>query len=352
MSSLPRYRSRRARLPRAKFFGYYGQYPYTDKPAAELDEEIQPIPQRPIRRLRTGQTGTVSFSLANNLEMKVKSDNDSIGEKKISLIENLNIRESYNFAADSLRWSDLSTSILLRLTKGFNLNLSATWDLYTYGLNAVGTPVSLTNSESHRAKGLDDLMRTGTSFSYTFNNDTFKQEKKTTNRKRQQRSGGFLQRRRCRNATDATRKNGDNSTDISPDGYAKWSGSLEPYLQLLRKLRLRAFNKQKMEFDGKITQNLSLSGNLRPTPTWNFSFSASYNFDQEAGIYELQHIARPALLHHACKLCTRRPLQELQLPYSRQIVHAQRLKSTTSARTAVQRHRLVLIFSEKTRAQV
>ena len=29
-----------------------------------------------------GKQGTVSFNLANNLEMKVKSSNDSIGEKK------------------------------------------------------------------------------------------------------------------------------------------------------------------------------------------------------------------------------------------------------------------------------
>lgn len=124
-----------------------------------------------------GKSGTVSFSLANNLEMKVKSDKDSIGEKKISLIENLNIQESYNFAADSLRWSDLSTSILLRLTKGFNLNLSATWDLYTYGLTPSGTPVKLDKLRIASGKGLGRLMRTGTSFSYTFNNDTFKKKK-------------------------------------------------------------------------------------------------------------------------------------------------------------------------------
>ena len=49
-----------------------------------------------------GRSGVVSVSLANNLEMKVKSDNDSSGVKKISLIENFTISQSYNFAADSL----------------------------------------------------------------------------------------------------------------------------------------------------------------------------------------------------------------------------------------------------------
>ena len=70
--------------------------------------------------------------------MKVKSDNDSIGEKKVSLIENLSIMQSYNFAADSLNWSNITTSILLRLVKNFNLNLSAVWDVYTYQLNSAG----------------------------------------------------------------------------------------------------------------------------------------------------------------------------------------------------------------------
>lgn len=57
------------------------------------------------------------MSLSNNVEMKVKSDQDSTGVKKISLIENFTISQSYNFAADSLRWSNVNTSLSLRLVK-------------------------------------------------------------------------------------------------------------------------------------------------------------------------------------------------------------------------------------------
>ncbi len=121
-----------------------------------------------------GKTGAISISLANNLEMKVKSDKDSIGEKKISLIENLSLSQSYNFAADSMRWSNLNTSIMLRLVKNFNLNLSATWDVYTYALNSAGNPVRVNKLRISQGKGWGKLSSTGTSFSYTFNNDTFK----------------------------------------------------------------------------------------------------------------------------------------------------------------------------------
>ena len=106
--------------------------------------------------------------------MKVRDDNDSIGERKISLIENLTLSQSYNFAADSMRWSNLNTSVMLRLMKNFNLNLSATWDVYTYALNSSGTPVRVNKLRLSEGKGWGKLMSTGTSFSYTFNNDTFK----------------------------------------------------------------------------------------------------------------------------------------------------------------------------------
>lgn len=38
-----------------------------------------------------GKQGMVSFSLDNNLEMKIKSDRDTTGERRISLIEKLSL---------------------------------------------------------------------------------------------------------------------------------------------------------------------------------------------------------------------------------------------------------------------
>ncbi len=223
--------------------------------------------------------------------MKVKSDNDSIGEKKISLIENLNITESYNFAADSLRWSDLTTSILLRLTKGFNLNLSATWDLYTYGLTPSGAPVKLDKLRISSGKGLGRLMRTGTSFSYTFNNDTFKRKNNNKNNSNDNTNQSGAEHDQALRDEEDDRNNGS-ATEINPDGYAKWSVPWSLTLNYSVNYGYGAFNKEKMEFDGKITQNLSFSGNIRPTPGWSFSFSASYNFDTHKLAYMNCNISR------------------------------------------------------------
>lgn len=269
------------------FFGYYGSY---ERPLADggmQKTKYSMFPNTIFGVPGQGKSGTVSFGLANNLEMKVKSDNDSIGEKKISLIENLNISESYNMAADSLNWSDLSTSILLRITKGFNLNLNATWDMYTYQLNSAGNPVRV-NIPRFKVGKAPRLMRTGTSFSYTFNNDTFKRKKKDTD----QNSDDPGNKSGAQNQRDIEDQSSGGDFDLSPDGYTKWEFPWSLSVNYSISYAYGTFNKKKMEYDSRITQNLSFSGNVRPTPNWNFSFSASYNFDTHKLAYMNCNISR------------------------------------------------------------
>ncbi|MDE6120921.1 MAG: LPS-assembly protein LptD, partial [Muribaculaceae bacterium] len=272
------------------FFGYYGNYSYVDSRGAQQVRKYSYFPNALFGVPSEGKSGSISLSLANNLEMKVKSDNDSIGEKKISLIENLNIQESYNFAADSLRWSDLETSILLRLTRDFNLNLSATWDVYTYALNSAGTPVKVNKTRLEAGKGIGRLMRTGTSFSYTINNDTFKRKNKKDDPEAEHGNRSGTQNDRDRNDRQDDFDSG--GVEMNPDGYARWQVPWNLTFNYSVNYGYGAFNYDKMEFDGRITQNLSVSGNIRPTPGWNFSVSASYNFDTHKIAYMNCNITR------------------------------------------------------------
>ena len=275
----------------SSFFGYYGSYSYVDSRGQEQIRRYSRFPNSLFGVPSEGMNGSISVSLSNNLEMKVKSDNDSIGEKKISLIENLNISQSYNMAADSLRFSDISTSIMLRLTKGFNLNLSATWDPYTYALNSAGTPVKVDRLRISCGKGIGRLMRTGTSFSYTFNNDTFKKKgdkKGDSNKDNENQSGA----ENDRNRNDRRHDHDEGAPEMNSDGYAAWKVPWSLTFNYSINYGYGAFNKQKMEFDGRITQNLSFSGNIQPTPNWNFSFSASYNFDTKKLAYMNCNISR------------------------------------------------------------
>lgn len=289
----------------SKFFGYYGSYEYPNAQGEMQTKTYSYFPNSLFGVPGQGRTGAVSISLANNLEMKVKSDNDSIGEKKISLIENLTLSQSYNFAADSMRWSNLNTSIMLRLVKNFNLNLSATWDVYTYALNAAGNPVRVNKLRISQGKGWGKLSSTGTSFSYTFNNDTFKKlfgkDKDENNNKKNDNKGNNSDSMNQNFADDTsdyqspTRKNSNKKNsgmEFDDDGYMKWSVPWNLTFNYSVNYGYGEFDYKKLEYKGKITQNLSFSGNIRPTANWNFGFSASYNFDTHKLAYMNCNISR------------------------------------------------------------
>jgi hypothetical protein len=280
------------------FFGYYGTYDRPNSDGTVQQVKYSRYPNSLYGVPSQGKTGSVSFSLANNLEMKMRSDNDSIGEKKVSLIENLTLSQSYNFAADSLNWSNLNTSILLRLTKNFNLNLSAVWDVYTYELNSAGNPVRVNKLRIANGKGFGRLSSTGTSFSYTFNNETFKKKDKGKDKDKDKNKGKDGEnseadeqsaRSRTRQGRDA---NDEGDGEFDSDGYQKWAFPWSLSVNYSIGYAYGTFNYDKMEYNSKITQNLSFSGTIRPTTNWNFGFSASYNFDTHRLSYMNCNVSR------------------------------------------------------------
>jgi hypothetical protein len=79
-----------------------------------------------------GREGSIRLGIGNNIEMKVKSAEDTV-ERKVMLLNNLSIGTSYNIVADSFKLSAVAlaanTSILNNL---INLNLTASLDPYSY----------------------------------------------------------------------------------------------------------------------------------------------------------------------------------------------------------------------------
>lgn len=268
-------------------WGIYNYYYYTDQAGNQQRRDYSYFSHGIFNVPGRGKSGVVSVNLANNLEMKVKSDKDSTGVKKISLIENLSLSESYNFAADSLRLSPLQANIMLRLVKNFNLNINSTWDPYVYKLNSSGTPVQVNRLRIQEGKGLYRLSSAGTSFSYTFNNDTFRRKKDNNSDKDRDDNGygdeededtehesfsGMASRKREKKG-----KNDSGQTSDS-DGYASWQFPWSLSINYSVSYGYGDFDYDKMEYKGRWTQNLSFNGNIRPTKNWNFSFSASYDF--------------------------------------------------------------------------
>ena len=186
---------------------------------------------------------------------------------------------------------------MLRLVKNFNLNLSAVWDVYTYQLNSAGNPVRVNIPRWKAGKGLGRLSSTGTSFSYTFNNNTFKKKKKKEEMTPEEEEEEKRRRRNSRQSRSGFGVQNDSDEEGSdmtfdPDGYMKWEVPWSLTLNYSVSYGYGAFNKRKMEYYGKITQNRSMSGNIRPTKNWNFSFTASYNFDTHKLAYMNCNISR------------------------------------------------------------
>lgn len=269
------------------FWGIYDSYYYPDATGNMTQRQYSMFQNSAFGVPSPGKTGMITYSLANNLEMKVKSDSDSTGMKKISLIENFNIQQSYNFAADSLRFSNISTTLMLRVFKGVNLNLQATWDPYMYALSPSGSPVRVNKLRIAHGKGFGRLSSTGTSFSYTFNNDTFRRNKDATGGQTTDADqddtvpsdDGEAEDFSAAAQARRNKRNADKSVGADADGYAPWPCPWSLTLNYSVNYGYGDFNVDKLEYNGKWTQNLSVSGTLRPTPNWNFSMSASYNFD-------------------------------------------------------------------------
>ena len=110
----------------ASSFGYYKNY-YNDRgemtPYSIFDRGIIGSPN-------SGLVQALSFSINNNLEMKVKSKKDSTGTKKLKIFESLNFNTNYNFAAPTHKWSMFSLRGKTTLFEKLNLNTSLTLEPY------------------------------------------------------------------------------------------------------------------------------------------------------------------------------------------------------------------------------
>jgi hypothetical protein len=234
-----------------------------------------------------GKSGTVSFTLDNNVEMEMKQVTDTaINYKKVSLIDDFRFGTSYNLASDSLNWSDISASIRLKFGTKYTLNLSTSFQPYTYILNSAGNPVR-TNTTQFEKYGIPGRMTgTGTSFSYTLNNESFKKLAKMFQKKEGTAEGGTAGAPNTggvappANALTPPDKAlpDDKPLDAESALYAPctipWSIGMSYSVQY----RQSTFNKKRLEYDYNFSQNLSFSGNLALTDKWKFTANTSYDF--------------------------------------------------------------------------
>jgi hypothetical protein len=243
-----------------------------------------------------GQQGNIGFDFKNNLEMKVRSDNDSTGSRKISLIDDLGISFSYNMMAERFQWSPINTNLRLKLTRSYTLSLNASWDPYMWEAERLADGrhrgQRVNQLRIMNGQGFGKLMNTGTSFSYALNQDTFgklfsRGERRSTNSSGNNEEGELLPNDGTigRNPNEFETRSGASASggaqEFDNNGYLinplNWNLSFNYSVRYANSER--NFNPETGQFRGQLTHNLGFSGSIQPTANWNFSFNSDHNFD-------------------------------------------------------------------------
>jgi hypothetical protein len=272
-------------------WGYYGTYTEpvasSTNPAIYKDQVVQysHYENSLYGSPGSGKSGNINFSLSNNVEMKVRNDKDTTGTKKfniISLIDNFSVSGSYNMAVDSMQWSVFSTNLRIKLGKSYTLSLSGSFDPYMYGLSSDGKSLVRMNKLRWANGGFPMFLGTGTSYSYTLNNETFKKKKDTTKDKKSSTDSKIPTKNDTNSANQSQNNNQNNnqkSADKDIDGYQKvkipWSINIAYNISYGS---TGVPDLVKREYIMGFTHGLSLSGNISLTNNWKISSSTSYDF--------------------------------------------------------------------------
>lgn len=273
-------------------FNFFETYNYRNEYGEDVEYTYSPYSNMMFGAPSRGKQGNIGFDFKNNLEMKIRSENDSTGTRKVSLIDDLGINFSYNMMADSMKWSMINSSMRLKLSKSYTLSLNATWDPYLYEVNENGRPIQVDKLRILNGKGFGRLYSTGTSFAYSINQDTFSKlfgkkddgDKKDSNVEDNKIDDGTLGRNPefddpSNSSTSKFQQDESDSKEYDEYGYlrpeVKWNLSFNYSLRY----GYGDFDPSKMEYKGQLTHGLGISGSLQPTKNWNFTFNTDYNFD-------------------------------------------------------------------------
>lgn len=278
-------------------YGYYESYQKTDADGNVSIVEYSPYSNGLFGVPGKGKTGSISMDVSNNLEMKVRSDKDSTGYKKISLIDELGASMSYNMATDIRPWSDLNTRLRLKITKSYTFNMNATFATYAYELDENGNPRVSDHTTRYSQGKFGRFQGMSQNLSYTLDNKKVANFFKWLRGERSSKNDDDTEAddeddydretnedKTLQKGQRGARKENAGKAETDEDGYMKfnvpWSLSFG-YGISMRENTGGNFDYDRMRYPYAITQTLNFSGNIRLSDGWNISFSSGYDFDNK-----------------------------------------------------------------------
>lgn len=209
-----------------------------------------------------GKSFGIGFSVDNNLEAKVKTDDDTSGGegvKKIPILQGLNFSGNYNAVADSMKLSNINFSGRTSLfDQKINLNFNGTFD--PYSLDEDGRRI---NRFAVKDGKLARLTNFGLSFDYSFNPDASQSRN---------------------NNIDSLRNGAGDMTPDQADALSRISSDPNAFVDFNIPWNLAgsfSFQYSKQGNRTNITSTVNVHGDVNVTPKWKIQFNSGYDFRQK-----------------------------------------------------------------------
>jgi len=244
----------------------------------------------------SGESSSLSFSLSNTLEMKVRNRRDTTGKaEKVVLLRNFGLSTSYNMAADSFRLSNISLSAATNLlqnkdlgrgasTTGLNINWRGTIDPYVYILDSITYDDDgeadiyqrkINQFAFNNGQGLGRFSSFNISLSTGLKAKT-RGESSNTNAPNNDSFNSQGQEPEDNLRLDSDRANQEYQDYMAnPDQYIDFN--IPWSLQISYNINYSRTGFQ----EGKITQSLRFNGDLSLTQKWKMTFSSGYDFENK-----------------------------------------------------------------------
>ncbi len=229
----------------------------------------------------TRKSASINFGVDNNLEMKVRSKEDSATDKKIKLIDGFGFSGSYNMLLDSLKLSHIN--LYFRTTLFDKISINAGANLDPYQTNASGYDIAKYAWQGGKFK-LGRITTGNISLSTNFQSKP-KDPKKDEARKKavQDRLNEPTLIADQQRLLDYMQQNPSEFVDFN----INWQLSLGFSLNFFERLKsdLSGFEKD-------FSSGLNFSGSFNLTPKWKLSSSGNFDLDTKKLQYLTMSISR------------------------------------------------------------
>jgi LPS-assembly protein len=231
-----------------------------------------------------GTFGGINFGLDNNLEMKVRNNDDTTGNtpyKKVKLIDGFGVTGSYNLVADSFALSDWSIYARSNLFNKINISGSATLD--PYQVNSIGQRIQKYVWDGGKFSP-GRFVSGNLSASTTFESKKAKDQQADQDQTLQDKDAGNPQ------ALD------DDQRELqyvrnNPAEFANFN--IPWHLSLSYSLTVNRTQKPDYTgFETLFTQSVNFNGDFNLTPNWKLIGSGTYSIDSHSLQYLQASVAR------------------------------------------------------------